>query len=91
MRRGTCVKCGAASVRAAANGIHFGGATKAGLAPHTEPGFRGAFRLHQTDLWTYACTTCGYVELHLVDPSALAFVTQQWLAVPVVPAPAPEP
>ena len=36
-----------------------------------------------SSLWTYACTTCGYVELHLLDPAGLAYVEQSWLPVPV--------
>ena len=85
MRRGTCGKCGAATVRAAANGMALGEYEWAVLRPHLEPGFRGIVRPHKSDLWTYACTTCGYVELHLIDPAALAYVTENWLPVPVTP------
>ena len=83
MRRGTCVKCGATTVRAAANGMQLGDHEQAALRPHLEPGFRGAIRRQPAQLWTYACTTCGYVELHLIDPAALGYIAQQWLPVPV--------
>jgi hypothetical protein len=83
MRRGTCVKCGATTVRAAVNGIQLGDQAYTALRPHLEPGFRGAVRRQQADLWAYACTTCGYVELHLLDAAALQYVGQHWLPVPV--------
>jgi predicted nucleic-acid-binding Zn-ribbon protein len=81
MRWGTCVKCGATTVRAAENGIAMGG-TAVGLRPHLAPGFRGMVRPHQANLWTFACTTCGYVEFHPLDPPTLAWITQNWLEVP---------
>jgi hypothetical protein len=84
MRRGTCVKCSAATVRAARNGVRLGEYEHASLRPHLEPGFRGIVRPQPADLWTYVCTTCGYLELHLIDASALAYVTESWLPVPVV-------
>jgi hypothetical protein len=83
MRRGTCVKCGAASVRAARNGLQTGEGTQAALYPHLAPGYRGAVRRQPADVWAYACTTCGYLELHLIDQGAMPFIGQHWLPVPV--------
>jgi len=83
MRRGTCVKCGAATVRAAANGIDHGTTgIKALIRPHLEPGFRGAVRPQQADLWVFACTTCGYVELYVLDAEAIAYIQQTWMPIP---------
>jgi hypothetical protein len=65
--------------------VRLGEYEQASLRPHLEPGFRGMVRPQAADLWTYVCTTCGYLELHLVDPSALAYVTESWLPVPVTP------
>ncbi len=83
MRRGTCVKCGAATVRAAPNGVQLGEHVQAVVRPDLAPGFRGFVRSHATDAWTYACTTCGYFEHYLLDPQALAFVAHSWRPVPV--------
>jgi hypothetical protein len=92
MRRGICVKCGAATVRAANNGVEIGEGTQATLRPHLEPGFRGIVVPHRTDLWAFGCTTCGYVELHVLDPEGIAFMAQQWVPVPpTAPAPPPSP
>lgn len=89
MRRGTCVKCGAATVRAAANGIDLGTAgVRALLRPHLEPGFRGAVRSQPADLWTFACTTCGFVEQYVLDPQAIAFIQQSWMPIPPAGPPA---
>jgi hypothetical protein len=83
MRRGTCVKCGAAAVRAGRNALELGESLEVRLRPHLEPTFRGAVRPFATqDLWTYACTTCGYLELHLLDAAALSFIRERWLEVP---------
>jgi predicted nucleic-acid-binding Zn-ribbon protein len=90
VRRGSCVKCGSATVRAARNGVALGEhAGRTSLRPHLEPGFRGIVRPHEAELWAFACATCGYLELHLVDPSSLAFIAQQWVEVPPAPPPAP--
>lgn len=78
MRRGTCVKCGSTTVRAAANGVQLGEHPFAVLRPNIGPGFRGVVRTHRTDIWTFLCTTCGYTELYVLDPEALAFATEQW-------------
>jgi hypothetical protein len=77
------VKCGAATVRAAANGFDHGTAgTKAVLRPHLEPGFRGVVRPLQVDLWTFGCTSCGYIEQYLLDPEAIALMQQSWMPIP---------
>lgn len=81
MRRGTCPKCSATTVKAASNGLQLGEHPQAVLRTHVEPGFRGIRRNQPVDLWTYVCTTCGYVELHLLDPAGLAFVAENWAHV----------
>ena len=80
MRNGTCSKCGKATVHMARNGLRLGGEHgHSVLYPHMEPGFRGMMVGHQTDgLWQFACTTCGYLELHVLDDAALAFIRQRW-------------
>ena len=85
MRRGTCVKCGAATVRAAENGIVTGEFNDTSLRPHVGPDFKGAVRRKAVSMWAFACTTCGYVELHLIDPAAIAFITEKWVEVPAAP------
>ena len=85
VRRGVCDRCGAATVRAARNGIETADSgIRARLRPDLSPEFRGSVRLHQADLYAYCCTSCGYVELHLPRPEDLAYVTQHWTPVPVV-------
>jgi predicted nucleic-acid-binding Zn-ribbon protein len=84
MRDGTCSRCGASTVYAAANGVSLGGSDRAGLRPNLDPGFRGAIRLQQTDLWTFACTTCGALELYLLDVAAHQYIAANWS--PVQPA-----
>jgi len=85
VRRGVCDRCGAATVRAARNGVDTGqtGVT-AVLRPDIPPDFRGVVKTHRADLYAYCCTSCGYVELHLPRQEDLAFVAQTWTPVPVV-------
>lgn len=87
MRRGTCTTCGAATVRAARNGITLGTTEGAALRPHMEPGFRGAVRVQQADLWAFACVTCGFLEFHLPDAATLQYIGDHWLPVPPTGAP----
>jgi hypothetical protein len=77
MRRGTCDKCGSETVHAARNGIDLHHAYT-GLRPHLDPGFRGAVRVHQGEAWQFACTTCGYLEWHVLDPGSLEFIKASW-------------
>lgn len=84
MRDGRCSKCGAATVRAAKNGVDLGH-VQAGLRPNLQSGFRGIVRLHHTDMWNFVCVTCGHMEWALHDPAALAFVSERWAEVPVTP------
>lgn len=92
MRRGICVKCGAATVRAAKNGVELGGdrTVRTYLRPNLGPGFKGMVRNQETDLWAFGCTTCGYIEWFLLDPAGIAFVNQHWMPVPP-PAESPPP
>lgn len=87
MRNGTCVKCGTATVRAARNGIVIGELPNTALRPDLGPGFRGMVRTQPTDLWAFACTTCGYLELHVLDPVGLRYIEQSWTEVPVTEDP----
>ncbi|NLV56498.1 MAG: hypothetical protein GXY13_12895 [Acidimicrobiales bacterium] len=90
MRHGTCIKCGAATVRAAKNGVEMGERTgRTFVRPHLDAGFRGIVRNQPVDLWAFACATCGYLELHLLDPPALSFIAERWVEVPPTPPPAP--
>jgi hypothetical protein len=82
MRDGRCTKCRATTVRAARNGVQFG-TSPSSLHPNLEPGFRGISRPRQAELWTFVCTTCGYLEWGMFDADALAFVNEQWTSVPV--------
>lgn len=86
MRRGICVKCGAATVRAG-----FRGMGRVDMMPHMEPGSRGIAVGKEVEPWVFVCTTCGYLETYLLDPGALGFAAEKWLAVPpqAVPPPAP--
>lgn len=79
------MKCGSTTVRAASNGISLGTSERAGLRPHLEPGFRGAVRVQQADLWSFACTACGYLEMYVPDPAALAYIDANWAPVPTTP------
>ena len=82
MHDGTCPSCRGTEVYAARNGLDLGEGLRVGLRPHVEPGFRGAFALHQTDgVWTYTCATCGLTELRVHDPTALDFIRQRWVRV----------
>ena len=87
MRHGTCVKCGSATVRAARNGIVAGELPQTQLRPDIGPGFRGMARNQPTDLWAFACTACGYVELYVIDPAGTAFIEQAWSEVAETPRP----
>jgi hypothetical protein len=48
-------------------------------------------RLHQGDLWAFACLTCGYLELHVLDAGTMAFIAHNWPPVPPVDEPVMEP
>lgn len=87
------MKCGSATVRAARNGVDLSGGqggVKARLRPDLPVGYRGMVRTHDADVWAFACTTCGYLELQVFDPEALAFVAERWQPVPP-PATTPPP
>lgn len=84
MRRGLCVKCGAATVRHAVNGLAMGDDAHTLVRPHIPAGFRGAARLHRGQVEAYACTSCGYLELAVTDAATLAFIAESW--EPVAPA-----
>ena len=62
-------------MRAAENGIEMGEHATPHLRPHLGPAFRGIVRNQAVKLWAFCCTTCGYVELQLLDPAAIAFVS----------------
>jgi hypothetical protein len=34
------------------------------------------------DLWQFVCITCGYLEWHVLDQGALAYIDQQWVPIP---------
>jgi len=90
VRDGTCVKCGAVAVRAARNGIVMGELLQTQLRPNIGPDFRGMVRNQAADLWAFACTNCGYIELYVLDPAAIAFIAQNWAPVePGESSPAP--
>ena len=82
MRRGICVKCGAATVKAANHGIQMGQSSEAHLRPNIGPGFKGMVVPQATALWSFGCTSCGYVELYVLDPAGIAFIDQTWESVP---------
>jgi hypothetical protein len=57
------------------------------IRPDVGPGFKGILHTHRTDIWSFVCTSCGYVEVHLIDPEAVAFAEREWAAVPFTPPP----
>jgi hypothetical protein len=83
MRNGTCVKCGAATIRAARNGIsnHSGHTT---MFAHMEGRPRGMVIPFPGEAWQFACTSCGYLEWWVVDPQTIEHIRSTW--VPVSPA-----
>lgn len=96
MKRGLCVKCGAATVRAARNGIQMGDRIDTLLRPHVDAGSRGATRSQSAELWAFGCFSCGYVELYVLDAASRDFMKKKWAAVapegastPPPPPPAP--
>ncbi|MBL1077217.1 hypothetical protein JK358_22720 [Nocardia sp. 2] len=83
MRNGICSKCSATTIFASQNGLRLGDYTHAVVMPHTGPGFRGILRGHNTaGLWQFVCTTCGYLEMYVLDGEALGVIAQQWMPVP---------
>jgi hypothetical protein len=82
MRQGICDKCGARTVRAGRNGITSESITS--FRPNLEPGFRGIARPHRGEAWQFVCTSCGYLEWHVLDAATLDFIAQNW--APVTPA-----
>jgi hypothetical protein len=83
MRDGCCTKCGASTIRAAKNGVDISErGMQAQLRPNVSEGFRGIVRNHPADIWNFVCLTCGYLEWGIYDPAALAYINEQWTAVP---------
>jgi hypothetical protein len=85
MRNGICVKCGAATVKTAKNGIMVGERPEPVIRPHLERGFRGIARSHSGEVWVFVCMTCGYLEWAIYDPATLGFIDDKWQAVPAQP------
>lgn len=85
------MKCGAASVRHALNGIQLGEGTYSALRPNLTPDFRGAFRQYQGHIDVFACTSCGYVELYAGDEGTRGYMAETWEPVEVMPPPPPPP
>ena len=77
MRRGTCDKCGSQTIHAAPNGIVMGSQFTE-FRTQLEPGFRGIAPRHRGEAWQFACTTCGYLEWHVLDPGTLDFIRGAW-------------
>jgi len=79
MRNGTCSKCGKATVYTAQNALKFGDQPHAVLFPNRQD-IRSGFN---TDgIWQFACVTCGYLEIHVLDEKALEFMRKRWEPVP---------
>ena len=82
MRNGRCVKCGAATVRAARNGI----SSQSGhttMFAHMEGRPRGMVVPFRGEAWQFACTSCGYLEWWVLDPQTLGHIQSTW--APVTP------
>ena len=86
MRNGRCVKCGAATVRAARNGIS-NQSTHTTMHAHMEGRPRGMVIPFQGEAWQFACTSCGYLEWWVLDPRTLEHIQSTWTPVPPVDAP----
>jgi hypothetical protein len=70
----------------ARSGLALGEHQGALLRPHAVPNFRGVAATHRTEgMWQFVCTTCGYLELHLLDEAALAFIRTEWPVVQRAP------
>lgn len=72
MKNGICPKCSAASVYTKKRGAGFEG----GLYVYTSILTSG------TDYISYVCTSCGYFENYISDPSKLLHVEEKWDQVP---------
>jgi hypothetical protein len=35
-------------------------------------------RTHNGEAWQFACTTCGYLEWHVLDTESLQFIRDNW-------------
>jgi predicted RNA-binding Zn-ribbon protein involved in translation (DUF1610 family) len=83
VRNGRCPTCGSTTIRAARNGLQLGENYAIGIRPHRAPDEQGVFRAHRTeDIWAFVCTTCGALELYVIDEQALAFIRERWVEVP---------
>jgi len=72
MKKGTCPKCGAASVYMRKAGIGRGdGGDHVYTGAVTKP----------TKLDDYACTACGYIESYIPDSEKLQAVEKAWSKV----------
>lgn len=69
MKAGTCPKCSSSTVYTKRKGISLG---DGGVHVYTE----GVSK--PTPLDHFVCTTCGYFESYIVDPSKLEAVARSW-------------
>jgi hypothetical protein len=77
MRNGTCVKCGATTVRGARNGIS-DQTEHTTMQAHWEGRPRGMVVPFQGEAWQFACTSCGYLEWWIVDPQTIEHIESTW-------------
>jgi predicted nucleic-acid-binding Zn-ribbon protein len=80
MRDGKCAKCGAATVRAARNGIS-DSAGHTTMQENHEGRLRGIVRPFLGEAWQFACTSCGYLEWYVLDPATIAHIEGTWFPV----------
>jgi hypothetical protein len=82
MRSGVCPRCNGDEVYGSQQGLPLAGGHQVTLQAHVDEGFRGIRPWHRTTgLFEYVCAGCGYVEVHLLDPDAIAFVRRNWVRV----------
>lgn len=79
MKRGTCVKCGQATVFAAVDGVS-PGTNPPGMQWMVVSSTGRAARKQYIAVNTYACSSCGYLE-NYAEPGALSAATGGWTKV----------
>jgi predicted nucleic-acid-binding Zn-ribbon protein len=76
MKSGTCPKCGSATIYSRPQGIGF--AQQSSVYVYDA----GSKFAKPSSTKAYACATCGYFEVYMIDTSVLSAVAGAWSRVP---------
>jgi len=73
MKNGKCPKCGSTNIHSKRGGLGYSNSSSIYIyLPQSQP----------TSPVEYVCTSCGYVEMYIVEAARLAEIDKAWPKVP---------